>query len=64
MTLDPLRLMARPREIRGTPGSRIRVLLGQGGEDYLYFLDEDTGDREFQTVNWTATAMTRASRTA
>ena len=47
--------MARPREIRGTPGSRIRVLLGQGGEDYLYFLDEDTGDREFQTVNWTAT---------
>jgi hypothetical protein len=31
------------------------VLLGQGGGDYLYFFDEDTGDREFQTSNWAAT---------
>ena len=45
--------MARPREIRGTPGSRIRVLLGHSGDDYLYFFDEDTGDREYQTRNWT-----------
>ena len=48
--------MARPREISGTPGSRIRVLLGQSGDDYLYFFDEDTGDREYQTMNWTPTS--------
>jgi len=48
--------MARPREISGTPGSRIRVL-GQSGDDYLYFFEEDTGDREYQTMNnWTPTS--------
>ncbi|KAL7550482.1 hypothetical protein ACHAWF_013705 [Thalassiosira exigua] len=42
-----------PRRINGSAGSRIRVLLGASGSDYLYYLDEDNGDHEWQTRDWT-----------
>ena len=45
--------MAAPRPIPGSAGGRIRVILGETGSDYLYYLDEDDGDREWQTRNWT-----------
>ena len=42
-----------PRAITGCAGGRIRVILGETGSDYLYYLDEDDGDSEWQTCNWT-----------
>lgn len=45
--------MSRPRSIKGSAGSRIRVILGETGDDYLYYINEDDGNREWQTRNWT-----------
>ena len=45
--------MARPSPITGSAGSRIRVILGATGSDYLYYLDEDDGTRVWQSKDWT-----------
>ena len=37
--------MSRPRQITSNEGSRIRVILGATGDDYLLILNEDDGDR-------------------
>ena len=42
-----------PRRIPGSAGSRIRVILGETGDDYLYYFDEDDGDTEWQSCDWT-----------
>jgi hypothetical protein len=42
-----------PRAIAGSAGSRIKVLLGSEGSDYLLLMDEDDGDSEWQTQDWT-----------
>ena len=44
--------MSPPRSIVGSPGRRIKVILGETGSDYLIYCDHDDGDREWQTVNW------------
>lgn len=44
--------MSPPRSIVGSPGSRIKVILGETGSDYIIYCDHDDGDREWQTVNW------------
>lgn len=41
-----------PRAIEGSVGSRIRVILGETGSEYLVLLNEDDGDREWQTTAW------------
>lgn len=46
-------MTARPSEITGSPGSKIRVLLGASGDDYLYFLEEDYGSHQHQSREWT-----------
>lgn len=44
----------RPRAITGSAGSRIKLILGESGSDYLCIFDEDNG-REFQSQEWTRT---------
>jgi Zinc finger, C3HC4 type (RING finger) len=44
--------IAEPRPIQGTPGSRIRVILGTTGKDYLLLLNEDDGNTEWQKIDW------------
>ena len=41
-----------PRSISGSAGSRIKLLLGETGSDYLYFFDEDNGDSQWQSRGW------------
>ena len=41
-----------PRGIRGCVGSRIRVILGETGNDYLLLLNHDDGDSEWQDKKW------------
>ena len=43
----------RPRSITGSAGSRIRLLFGETGSDYLYFFNEDDGTSEWQSSDWT-----------
>ena len=44
--------MARPMPM-SDEGSRVRVILGETGEDYLVILDhEDAGGHKWQTVDW------------
>jgi len=45
--------MSELRPVPGCAGGRIRVVLGETGSDYLYYLDEDDGDREWQSSDWT-----------
>lgn len=45
---------AAPRPIKGTVGSRVRVVLGATGSDWVVLLDEDDGSREWQTHLWPA----------
>lgn len=45
--------MSRPRPISGSAGSRIRVILGKTGDDYLYYINEDDGNCEWQSRDWT-----------
>lgn len=46
----------RPRSIERSAGHRVRVLHGDSGSDYLVILNEDDGDREWQTAEWTTGA--------
>lgn len=41
--------MSRPRAIDGTTGSRIRVILGENGSEWLLLLDNDDGNVEWQS---------------
>jgi hypothetical protein len=44
--------MAVPRPISGSAGSRIRVIFNSTGEQWLLLLDEDDGDRKWQSKHW------------
>lgn len=46
----------RPRAITGSAGSRIKVVLGETGSDYLLLLNEDDGSSEWQNTSWTTEA--------
>jgi len=39
------------RRIKGSAGSRIRLILGDTGDEWLLVLNEDDGDKEWQTVH-------------
>ena len=45
--------MVRPSPVTGSAGSRIKVILGDSGTDYIYFVDETDGSRDWQSSNWT-----------
>lgn len=40
-----------PRPIEGSIGSRVRLVFGATAKDFLLILNEDDGDREFQTYH-------------
>jgi len=44
--------MSRPRSIAGNDGSRIKVILGPTGDDFVLTLDEDNGETEWQSYDW------------
>jgi hypothetical protein len=41
-----------PRDITGTAGSRVMLLLGTTGSDFVLFCDEDDGETECQSPYW------------
>ena len=41
-----------PRPIIGSIGSRIRVVLGSSGDEWLLLLDHDDGDKKWQVKDW------------
>eukprot|EP00548_Thalassiothrix_antarctica_P007690 CAMPEP_0194150702 /NCGR_PEP_ID=MMETSP0152-20130528/44766_1 /TAXON_ID=1049557 /ORGANISM="Thalassiothrix antarctica, Strain L6-D1" /LENGTH=82 /DNA_ID=CAMNT_0038853887 /DNA_START=17 /DNA_END=262 /DNA_ORIENTATION=+ len=41
-----------PRPINGSIGSRIRVILGDTGDEWLLLLENDDGDAKWQTKDW------------
>lgn len=41
-----------PRRIEGSVGSRIRVILGATGNEWLFLTDNDDGDSEWQSHHW------------
>ncbi len=41
-----------PREITGSIGSRIRIVFGDTGDDWLLLLNNDDGDRKWQSKAW------------
>jgi hypothetical protein len=41
-----------PLAIEGSAGSRVRVILGASGSEWLLLLDEDDGSRKWQTQAW------------
>mmetsp|Transcript_27390 Transcript_27390/g.39674 ORF Transcript_27390/g.39674 Transcript_27390/m.39674 type:complete len:429 (-) Transcript_27390:732-2018(-) len=41
-----------PRPINGSVGSRIRVILGDSGDDWLLVTNHDDGNRKWQTKIW------------
>eukprot|EP00956_Cyclotella_meneghiniana_P017252 scaffold27887_cov64-Cyclotella_meneghiniana.AAC.11 len=41
-----------PRSIEGNIGSRIRLIFGDTGNEWLLITDNDNGDRKWQTHNW------------
>jgi hypothetical protein len=41
-----------PRLIVGSAGSRIKLILGPSGRDYLLLLEEDDGNRKWQSKAW------------
>lgn len=43
-----------PAPIEGTIGSRIRIVLGDTGDEWLLLLNEDDGDRQWQTHCWSS----------
>ena len=46
--------MPRPPPVTGSAGSRIKVILGATGDDYLYFFDETHGGTaDWQSSGWT-----------
>jgi Zinc finger, C3HC4 type (RING finger) len=44
--------LAHPRVIEGPIGSRIRVILGESGEDWLLLLNHDDGNSKWQSQHW------------
>ena len=42
-----------PRQIDGSAGSRVRLILGDTGSEYLLLLNEDDGNSSWQTKDWT-----------
>jgi len=45
---------APPRPITGTVGSRVRLIFGDDGDEWLLLLDEDDGDTEWQSHYWSS----------
>lgn len=45
-------IMAPPRQIQGTIGSRIRVVLGDDGDSWLLLLNNDDGNAKWQSKLW------------
>lgn len=45
--------MGRPVAVSGSAGSRVKVLLGKTGDDYVYFLNETDGSTEWLSRDWT-----------
>jgi hypothetical protein len=43
-----------PRVISGSIGGRIRLILGDSGSEWLLLLNEDDGNREYQTPLWSS----------
>jgi len=43
-----------PRPIEGSVGSRIRLILGKTGSEWLLLLNEDDGDLKWQTQDWSS----------
>jgi hypothetical protein len=41
-----------PRRITGSIGSRLRLVLGNDGDEWLLLLNHDNGDREWQEKDW------------
>ena len=41
-----------PRPISGSIGSRIRVVLGNEGDDWLLVMNYDDGNRKWQETDW------------
>eukprot|EP00980_Cylindrotheca_fusiformis_P002330 scaffold541_cov138-Cylindrotheca_fusiformis.AAC.13 len=41
-----------PRPIKGTIGSRVRVILGSSGKQWLLILNKDDGNRSWQDHSW------------
>jgi hypothetical protein len=41
-----------PRPITGSIGSRIRLIFGDTGNDWLLIIDKDNGDRRWQDQDW------------
>ncbi|CAJ1928648.1 unnamed protein product [Cylindrotheca closterium] len=54
--------MEPPRPIKGTPGSRIRVVLGEDGKSWLLLLDNDDGDMQWQSKAWASIPYGLASQ--
>ena len=48
-------MSSRPERIQGTTGERIRVILGDNGNEWLLLLNKDNGERKWQTQNWSST---------
>lgn len=45
-------MVAVPRPITGTIGSRIRLVLGKTGDEWLLLQNHDHGNREWQEKSW------------
>lgn len=43
----------RPRQIKGSVGDRIRIVLNETGSQFVLLLNEDDGNHERQRVGWT-----------
>jgi hypothetical protein len=41
-----------PKQVTGSTGSRVKLLLGTSGVDYVLFLDESDGLSEWQSPSW------------
>mmetsp|Transcript_15538 Transcript_15538/g.29305 ORF Transcript_15538/g.29305 Transcript_15538/m.29305 type:complete len:436 (+) Transcript_15538:387-1694(+) len=41
-----------PRPIAGTIGSRVRVILGDTGNEWILLMNHDNGSAQWQTTNW------------
>jgi len=51
-----------PRPIVGSIGSRIRVVLGSSGDEWLLLLDHDDGDSKWQDMAWKGIPWTVAKQ--
>lgn len=45
-------MSTRPERIRGSIGERIRVILGDDGNEWLLLLNKDNGERKWQSQSW------------